>query len=216
MRVQSFDVLLKEKVQLNPVIDLKMFGYKKYNYERENVENDIREFNAINEIPEISILSNSKYSLLINDRGNGFSRYKTIQLNRYRKITEQDYGNYMYIKDLSNNKVWSNTYAPTNVKPDKYNVVFATDRIKFLRMDDGISTKTEIVVTREKNAEIRKVTFKNTTNVEKELELTTYTEPIIEDITHRTFRNLFVCSEFNKETKSLIMCRKNNSKKTKA
>ena len=220
VRVQSFDVLLKEKVQLNPVIDLKMFGYKKYNYERENVENDIREFNAINEIPEISILSNSKYSLLINDRGNGFSRYKTIQLNRYRKITEQDYGNYMYIKDLSNNKVWSNTYAPTNVKPDKYNVVFATDRIKFLRMDDGISTKTEIVVTREKNAEIRKVTFKNTTNVEKELELTTYTEPIIEenidDITHRTFRNLFVSSEFNKETKSLIMCRKNNSKKTKA
>lgn len=220
VRVQSFDVLLKEKVQLNPVIDLKMFGYKKYNYERENVENDIREFNSINEIPEISILSNSKYSLLINDRGNGFSRYKTIQLNRYRKITEQDYGNYMYIKDLSNNKVWSNTYAPTNVKPDKYNVVFATDRIKFLRMDDGISTKTEIVVTREKNAEIRKVTFKNTTNVEKELELTTYTEPIIEenidDITHRTFRNLFVSSEFNKETKSLIMCRKNNSKKTKA
>ena len=220
VRVQSFDILLKEKVQLRPVIDLKMFGYKKYNYERERVENDIREFNAINEIPEISILSNSKYSLLINDRGNGFSRYKTIQLNRYRKITEQDYGNYLYIKDLSNNKFWSNTYAPTNVKPDKYNVVFATDRIKFLRMDDGISTKTEIIVTREKNAEIRKVTFKNTTNETKKLELTTYTEPIIEenivDITHRTFNNLFVSSEFDKETKSLIMCRRNNSKNTRA
>lgn len=220
VRVQSFDILLKEKVQLNPVIDLKMFGYKKYNYERETVENDIREFNDINEVPEISILSNSKYSLLINDRGNGFSRYKTIQLNRYRKITEQDYGNYLYIKDLDTNKVWSNTYAPTNIKPDKYNVVFATDRIKFLRMDEGISTKTEIIVTREKNAEIRKVTFKNMTNETKKLELTTYTEPIIEenivDITHRTFNNLFVSSEFDKETKSLIMCRKNNSKKTKA
>ena len=220
VRVQSFDILLKEKVQLNPVIDLKMFGYKKYNYEREKVENDIREFNSINEVPEISILSNAKYSLLINDRGNGFSRYKTIQLNRYRKITEQDYGNYLYIKDLTTNKVWSNTYAPTNVKPDKYNVVFATDRIKFLRMDDGVSTKTEIIVTKEKNAEIRKVTFKNTTNEEKVLELTTYTEPIIieniDDITHRTFRNLFVSSEFDKETKSLIMCRKNNTKKIKS
>ena len=29
-------------------------------------------------------------------------------------------------------------------------------------MDDGVSTKTEIIVTKEKNAEIRKVTFKNT------------------------------------------------------
>ena len=219
VRVQSFDILLKEKVQLRPVIDLKMFGYKKYNYEREKVENDIREFNSINEVPEISVLSNSKYSLLINDRGNGFSRYKTIQLNRYRKITEQDYGNYLYIKDLSNNKFWSNTYAPTNVKPDKYNVVFATDRIKFLRTDDGISTETEMIVTREKNAEIRKVTFKNRTDEVKHLELTTYMEPIIEenivDITHRTFNNLFISSEFDNETKSLIMCRKNNSKKTK-
>lgn len=220
VRVQSFNILLKEKVQLNPIIDLKMFGYKKYNYARETVENDIREFNAINEVPEISVLSNSKYSLLINDRGNGFSRYKKIQLNRYRKITEQDYGNYLYIKDLDTKKVWSNTYAPTNVKPDKYNVVFATDRIKFLRMDNGISTKTEIIVTSEKNAEIRKVTFKNTTDEVKKLELTTYTEVIIEenivDVTHRTFHNLFVSSEFDKETNSLIMCRKNNSKKTKA
>ena len=220
VRVKSFDILLKEKVQLNTIIDLKMFGYKKYNYEREKVENDIREFNSINQVPEISILSNSKYSLLINDRGNGFSRYKTIQLNRYRKITEQDYGNYLYIKDLKTNKVWSNTYAPTNVEPSKYNVVFATDRIKFLRMDDGISTKTEIIVTQGKNAEIRKITFKNTTNEEKNLELTTYTEPIIEenidDITHRTFRNLFVNSEFDKDLKCLIMCRKNNTKKLKS
>ena len=59
----------------------------------------------------------------------------------------------------------------------------------------------------------------NTTNETKHLQLTTYTEPIIEenidDITHRTFRNLFVSSEFDKDTKSLIMCRKNNSKKTR-
>jgi len=220
VRVQSFDILLKEKVQLNPVIDLKMFGYKKYNYERETVENDIREFNSINPVPEISILSNSKYSLLINDRGNGFSRYKTTQLNRYRKITEQDYGNFIYIKDLDTKKFWSNTYAPTNIEPDKYNVVFATDRIKFLRLDDGLSTRTEIIVTKEKNAEIRKVTFKNTTDKVKNLEITTYTEPIIEenivDITHRTFNNLFVSSEFDYDTNSLIMCRKNNSKKTKS
>ena len=46
-----------------------MFGYKKYNYNRETVENDIREFNGINETPEVSVLSNGKYSIVINDRG---------------------------------------------------------------------------------------------------------------------------------------------------
>lgn len=216
VRVKSVEILLKEKVQLNPIIDLKIYGYKKYNYERETVENDIRAFSYLSEIPEVSVLSNNNYLTLINDRGNGFSRYKKVQLNRYRKITEQDYGMFMYIKNLSTGKFWSNTYAPTNVTPDKYNIVFATDRITFMRQDESISTKTEIIVTKEHNAEIRRVTLKNNSNSDVELELTTYTEPIIieniEDITHRTFKNLFVNSEYDKSTESIIMCRRNNNK----
>ena len=218
LRAQAFEILLKEKVQLNPIIDMKIVGYKKYDYEREKIINDIREYNYISDIPQLSVLSNKKYTLLINDRGNGFSRYKTIQLNRYRKITEQDYGTYLYIKDLSNNKIWSNTFAPTNVVPDKYNVVFANDRIKFLRMDNNIITQTEIIVTKEHDAEIRRITIKNNTNTLKRLELTSYNEVIIseniDDINHRTFKNLFISSKFDEETKALIMRRRNNSKKT--
>ena len=219
VRVKAVEILLKEKVQINPVIDLKIYGYKKYNYEKEVVENDIRELNHLSSIPEVSVLSNNNYLLLINDRGNGFSRYKRTQLNRYRKITEQDYGNFVYIKDLADNKYWSNTFAPVNIKPDKYNIVFASDRINFLREDNGVMTKTEIIVTKEHDAEIRKITFKNHTEEDKYLEVTTYTEPIIieniEDITHRTFKSLFISSSFDKEKEALIMCRKNNTKKTK-
>ncbi len=218
IRVDAMDILLKEKVQFNPVIDLKVYGYKKYDYEKETVENDIREFNYLSEIPEVSVLSNSEYLMLINDRGNGFSRYKKTQLNRYRKITEQDYGMFMYIKDLETGKFWSNTYAPTNVEPDRYNIVFATDRINFLRQDGPITTKTEIIVTKEHNAEIRRITFKNHADSDKQLQLTTYTEPIIieniEDITHRTFKSLFIKSEYDSEHQSIIMCRKNNNKNT--
>lgn len=218
VRVGAMEILLKEKIQFNPVIDLKVYGYKKYDYEKETVENDIREFNYLSLIPEVSALSNNDYLLLINDRGNGFSRYKKTQLNRYRKITEQDYGMFMYIKDMETDKFWSNTYAPTNIEPDKYNIVFASDRINFLRQDDSITTKTEIIVTKEHNAEIRKVTFKNNSDSEKALSITTYMEPIIieniEDITHKTFKNLFVSSEYDSEHESIIMCRKDNSKKT--
>ena len=217
VRVKANEILLKEKVQFNPIIDLKIYGYKKYNYEKEIVENDIRAFNYISDVPEVSVLSNNNYMLLLNDRGNGFSRYKETQLNRYRKITEQDYGMFMYIKDLSNNKVWSNTYSPTYKKPDKYNVVFASDRITFTRVDNNITTKTEIIVTKEDNAEIRRITFKNQSSEDKYLELTTYNEVIlsknIDDITHRTFRNLFVSSEYDRTHEAIIMCRKNNNKK---
>ena len=34
------------------------------------------------------------------------------------------------LKNINTNKIWSNTYAPMNEKPDKYEVVFASDKIK--------------------------------------------------------------------------------------
>ncbi len=210
--VRTFDILLKEKVQIKTTIDLKMADYKKYDYNKEKIENDIRAFNYISYMPEVSVLSNKKYALLMNDRGNSFSRYRTLQLNRYRKVTEQDYGIFLFIKDLKTKYVWSNTFAPMNIKPDKYEVVFASDKIKFLRTDGPITTKTEIVVTRNHHAEIRKITLKNTSDVSKELELTTYTEPILsenmDDVSHKTFNNMFISSYYDDKNNALIVKRK--------
>ena len=212
IRVKAFDVLNKEKVQIEPMIDQRIVRYKKYDYAKESFENDIREYGYISNRPEVSVLSNSRYCVMLNDRGAGFSRYKTIQLNRQRKITEQDYGNFLYIRDLDNNKVWSNTYSPTNVKPDRYHVVFALDKIKYMRVDYDVVTNTEIIVTKRHNAEIRKITFKNVSSRSKKLELTTYNEPIIcekdADISHRVFNSMFVKSYYDNDTNSLILTRR--------
>ncbi len=210
--INTFNILLKEKVQVKTSIDIKMAKYKKYNYDKETIENDIRAFNYISYLPEVSVLSNKKYSLLMNDRGNSFSRYRVLQLNRYRKITEQDYGIFLYIRDLDSDRVWSNTYAPINEKPEKYEVVFASDRIKYFRVDGTISTKTEITVTKNHNAEIRKVTFKNNGSEFRKFELTTYTEPILsenmDDVSHRVFNSMFISTKFDTKTNSLIARRK--------
>lgn len=208
----AFEILTKEKVQLKPVIDMNMAKYQKFTYEKEQFVNDIRVFHKLATLPEISILSNSKYSVLINDRGNGFSRYRMIQMNRYRKLTEQDYGMYIYIKDIATGKIWCNTYAPINKMPERYEVVFALDRMKFIRSDNDIITTTEIVVPKTHHAEIRKVTFKNVSPKSKTLEITTYTEPILcennDDISHKAFQNLFIQSEYNEENDAIIMHRK--------
>ena len=218
VNIKTFDILLKEKVQIKTSIDMKMARYKKYDYQKESVQNDIRAFNYISYMPEVSVISNKKYCLLMNDRGNSFSRYRTLQLNRYRKVTEQDYGLFMYIKDTKTNHVWSNTYAPINIKPDNYEVVFASDSIKYLRTDGKMMTKTEIVVAKDHHAEIRKITFKNNSDQDKTLELTTYTEVILsenmDDVSHRVFNNMFVSSEYDKNSNSLIMKRKGRGENT--
>ncbi|MCI8567969.1 MAG: hypothetical protein HFG48_01465, partial [Bacilli bacterium] len=209
MNNKAFEILTKEKIQLNPVIDLKIAKYKRFNYEKEKIENDIRYFTFPSDLPEVSVVSNSKYTVLMNDRGDGFSRYKEIQLNRYRKVTEQDYGTFLYIKDLKTNKIWSNTYAPINTKPEKYEIVFASDKIKYILTDNDITTTTEIVVTSNPPAEIRKVTLKNNSNINRVLELTSFLEPIItenvNDVTHRTFNSLFMESLYDDENDFLIM-----------
>ena len=206
---------MKEKVQVRTSIDMKMARYKKYDYHKETIENDIRTFNYISYLPEVSVLSNKKYCLLMNDRGDSFSRYRTLQLNRYRKVTEQDYGIFLYIKDLDTNYIWSNTYAPINKKPDKYEVVFASDKIKYLRTDGKITTKTEIVVTKNHHAEIRKITFKNESDDVKRLELTSYTEPILsenmDDVSHRVFNSMFLTSMYDSNSNSLIVRRKSRN-----
>ena len=212
VNIRTFEILLKEKVQIKTSIDMKMARYKKYDYKKEVVENDIRAFDYISYLPEMSVLSNKKYSLIMNDRGNSFSRYRTLQLNRYRKVTELDYGIFMFIKNLNNNYIWSNTYAPMNIKTDKYEVVFASDKIKFMRKDNNISTKTEIAVCKNHHAEIRKITFKNESDEDATLELTGYTEPILSenmnDVSHRVFNNMFIKTDFDPESNSLIARRK--------
>lgn len=215
VNVKTFDILLKEKVQVRTSIDMKMARYKKYDYHKEAIENDIRTFDYISYLPEVSVLSNKKYCLLMNDRGDSFSRYRTLQLNRYRKVTEQDYGIFLYIRDLDTNYVWSNTYAPINKKPDKYETVFAADKIKYLRTDGKVTTKTEIVVTKNHHAEIRKITFKNESDEVKNLELTTYSEPILsenmDDISHRVFNSMFLNSKYDSTSNSLIIRRKSRN-----
>ena len=215
INIKSFELLLKEKVQVRSSIDLKMAGYKKYDYNKESIENDIRYFNYISKLPETTVLSNKKYSLIMNDRGNSFSRYRTLQLNRYRKITKQDYGLFLFIKDIKNNYIWSNTYAPMNEVPEKYEVIFATDKIKYIRRDRQVTTKTEIVVSSSHHSEIRKVTFKNESEKDKVLELTTYTEPIISenmnDVSHKVFNNMFISTMYDSKANCLIARRRNKT-----
>ena len=215
-KIQSMETLLKEKVQIKPYIDLKITKYKRYQYSKERQENDIREYNSLGTVPELGILSNGYYNVSLNDRGVGISRYKSIYINRYRKVSSENYGMFFYIRNMQTDEVWSNTYAPLDVKPDKYRVIFASDRIKYIREDNGIITNTEVAVIKDSYAEIRKLTFENQTAKDVRLEITSYGEVIMcrneEDISHRAFNGITVFSEIDHPTSSLIFTRKSRTK----
>ena len=215
--MRSMETLLKEKAQVKPYIDLKVTQYKRYQYSKEQTESDARDYDGIANVPEIGVISNGEYTVLMNDRGSGFSRFRNIMINRYRKISADHYGTYLYIRDLRTDHLWSATYSPLDVMPENYHVSFASDKLVYTRTDNGINTKTEITVLKDRAAEVRRYTFTNRTDHDADLEITTYGEvllaPSVEDENHRVFAGMKVLSEYNAEHESLIFSRPDNNDK---
>ena len=214
---KSMETLLKEKAQVQPYIDLKVTQYKRYQYSKVQTESDARDYDGIANVPEIGVVSNGLYTVLLNDRGSGFSRYRNILVNRYRKISADHYGTYLYIRNLRDDKLWCNTYSPLDVMPSQYRVSFASDKISFMRVDGDIETKTEVTVVKDYFAEIRRVTFTNNSELDVDLEITSYGEVVMAprdvDAGHRVFNSMKILSEFDAEHESLVFSKPSPTEK---
>src|SRR5690606_6346096 len=131
-------------------------------------------------IPELQLLSNGNYQVMVTNSGGGFSRWKDLSVTRWREDTIKDsYGIFCYIKDIQSGKFWSNTYHPTLQASKNYGTIFSQGTIEFHRQDFGFETKTQIVVSPEDDVEIRKIKITNRSQVSKVLEVTSYTEIVL-------------------------------------
>jgi len=167
-------------------------------------------------IPEIQLLSNGRYQVMISNSGAGYSRWKDLSVTRWREdATKDDRGIFCYIKDVGSGNFWSNTYEPTLRPAKKYEVIFSQGHIEFRRRDNGIHTNTEIVISPEDDTEMRRVRITNTTLFTKVLEVTSYAEVVMagqaSDEAHPAFSNLFVQTEILPEHKALVCTRRPRS-----
>ena len=112
--------------------------------------------------PEIQLLSNGSYHVMVNNAGSGYSRFKDLALTRWREDTScNNWGAFCYVRDLQNGEFWSTTYQPTLKEASHYEAIFSQGRVEFRRIDNGIELHTEIVVSPEDNVEIRRVHISN-------------------------------------------------------
>ena len=87
-----------------------------------------------------------------------------------------EWGAFCYIRDLETGRFWSSGFQPSGREADSYEVTFAPDRAVIRRRDEGIETFTEVTVSPEDDAEIRRVSVTNHSREIRELELTSYAE----------------------------------------
>ena len=220
--VDAAKLLLQEKVPTNILFTKenkeKILPFTDVTFD---VEDSRREYNEPDYVlPRAHILSNGSYSVMVTDRGTGFSRSNMYDVTRWREdVTLDNYGVFFYIRNTNTNTAWSSTYAPINKRPDMYNVVFTSGVAKYHRKDENIDTVTEVVVSSGDNAEIRRVTLVNHGDEACVLEVSSYYELVLAqhgaDVAHPVFSNLFIRTEFVPELNCLIANRRPRSENDK-
>lgn len=180
-------------------------------------ESEVRRITTPNTLrPEVQLLSNGRYRVMITNGGGGYSRWKDIAINRWREdATKDNRGIFCYIKDVDSGKIWSNTYQPTLQPAGEYEALFSQGHVEFRRKDSGIETLTEIVVSPEDDTEMRRICITNRSGVVKELEITSYAEVVMasqeSDEGHQVFSNLFVQTKIVPEHQAIISTRRPRS-----
>ncbi len=162
--------------------------------------------------PRAHLLSNIHYHVMITNAGSGYSKCQGLDMTRWREdATCERWGQFFYVRDMQTGQVWSAGHQPVCRPADDYEVVFSADKALLRRRDGDIETLLEIAVSPEQLAEVRRVTLSNHGSQPRELELTSYLEPVINgygiDLAHPAYGKLFLETELLPGSDSLL-CRR--------
>ena len=151
--------------------------------------------------PEVHLLSNGRYHVVISSAGGGYSRWRDLAVTRWREDATRDcWGTFVYLRDLATGEFWSTAYQPTLRATKGYEAIFTQARAEFRQRHAGLEIHTEISVSPEDDVELRRITITNRTAVARVIELTSYAEVVLAtpaaDAAHPAFSNLFVQTEF--------------------
>jgi cyclic beta-1,2-glucan synthetase len=163
--------------------------------------------------PRTHLLSNGRYAVMLTTAGSGYSRWRTLAITRWREdVTRDAGGTYVYLRDAGSGETWSAGYQPRGGAPDSYEVEFSEDRAEIVRRDGAITSRTEVVVSPEDDAELRRVSLTNLGTRTREIELTSYAEVVLAepaaDAAHPAFSNLFVQTAIAPELDTLLATRR--------
>jgi cellobiose phosphorylase len=172
-------------------------------------------------IPEVQLLSNGRYQVMVTNAGGGYSRWQDLAVTRWREDGTRDpWGTFCYLRDVSgegqDGVPWSAAHQPTLQRGEGYQAIFSEGRAEFRRHDGNFDTHTEIVVSPEDDIELRRVLITNRSAVRRTLEVTSYAEvvlaPAAADNLHPAFSKLFVQTEIVAAQRAILCTRRPRSR----
>jgi len=214
-RIQAADLLLQERIPHQVAFkDLPIEQAEHVPTSRGLPAPAVRRYaTAHTRSPRVHLLSNGSYTVMVTNAGGGYSRRQNLALTRWREdITTDAWGSFCYVRDLDTGEFWSTTHQPAGRAADEYEVTFALDRAVWRRLDADLEIRTEVVVSPEDDAELRRVSITNHSHRVRRLDLTSYAEVVLApgeaDLAHPAFSNLFIQTIAVPERDALICVRR--------
>jgi cyclic beta-1,2-glucan synthetase len=220
--VRSVEMLLQERIPHGaPITEAEDDEAAQPPLVRDNVEEYSRWLSTPHTaVPRALLLSNSRYTVMLTNAGGGYSTCKGTRITRWRSDSTCDgRGQFLYIRDLDHDGLWSAGHQPTCKEADEYEVLFSVDKAEFRRKDGDVETHLEIAVSPDNDVEVRLLSISNRGERTRTLEIASYVELVLgsaeADAAHPAFQKLFVETEFVPAHCALLARRRPRSRNEK-
>lgn len=166
--------------------------------------------------PEVQLLSNGRYHVMLTNAGGGYSRWRNLAVTRWcEDNTRDNWGTFCYIKDMAGGEFWSTAYQPLCKASSSFQAIFSEGRVEFNRRDCDYDTHMEIVVSSEDDIELRRVRITNRFQKPRTIEVTSFAEvvlaPSMADDLHPAFSKLFVQTQIVPDKQAILCTRRPRS-----
>lgn len=163
--------------------------------------------------PQVQLLSNGNYHLVLTQAGGGYSRWKDIAVTRWREDSTCDnWGMFSFVRDVNTGEFCSSTYQPTKVIEENFKAVFSEAHAEFSVSNKRLDMFTEVVVSPEDDVELRRLRIHNLTRNRRTIEFTSYAEivlaPQAADLAQPAFSNLFIETKILKQKQAILATRR--------
>ncbi|MCC7144866.1 MAG: hypothetical protein IT443_00315 [Phycisphaeraceae bacterium] len=161
-------------------------------------------------VPEVHLLSNGRYHVMVTAAGSGSSRWEDLALTRWQEDATRDHwGTFLYIRDVDSGEFWSITAQPTGTEFDQYEAVFSQGVAEFRSRRNKIDVHMSMAVSSEDDVELRRVVVTNRSGHRRHLDITTYAEVTLLDglnaCEQPAFTGLFVQTQ-TLPAKAAVLC----------
>lgn len=160
--------------------------------------------------PWVNVISNGDSGLIVSQAGGGFSWRTHSNFNRITRwnqdLVQDNWGKFIYLKDLDSNEVWSAAYQPVKNPAARYECHHGQGYSTLCAEFNGIQSDWTLFIAQEEPVEIWLLTLTNTGQNQRQIGLFTYLEWCLgfAPDNHREFHKTFISTRFDPDQNALF------------